>query len=54
MKPVGGKLGVLLVLTLLLAPGCKATVGDSPQPAPAVPVIAILGAMTVEVEALEQ
>src|SRR5262245_37067410 len=53
MKPMRGGLSVLVFLTLLLAPGCKPTVVHSPQPEPAVPGIAILGAMTVEVEALE-
>jgi hypothetical protein len=50
MKPRRGWLCVLFVLTLLLSSGSGALVGDPPQPAPATPVIAILGAMTVEVE----
>lgn len=44
----------LVFLTLLLVPLGVVTMGDIPQPAPSAPVIAILGAMTVEVEALEQ
>jgi adenosylhomocysteine nucleosidase len=53
VKPTRGVLCVLFPLTLLVAPGCVARVGDTPQPAPAAPVVAILGAMTIEVEALE-
>lgn len=53
MKPIRGGLCALVIPTLLLAPGCAATGDDRPQP-PVEPVIAILGAMTVEVEMLEQ
>ena len=45
---------VLVSLTLLLVPVGAGAVGDTPQPAPSAPVIAILGAMTVELETLEQ
>jgi adenosylhomocysteine nucleosidase len=54
MKPRRGWLCVPFVLTLLLSSGSVALVGDPPRPAPATPVIAILGAMTVEVETLGQ
>src|SRR5262245_57130971 len=54
MKPMRTGLCTLFFLTLLLAPGGVATVADTPQSAPAAPVIAILGAMAVEVETLEQ
>jgi adenosylhomocysteine nucleosidase len=51
MKPMRGGLCALFFLTLLLAPGGGATVGDTRQ---AAPEIAILGALTMEVAALEQ
>jgi adenosylhomocysteine nucleosidase len=54
MKPMRGGLCILCFLTLPLALGCVTTVADTPRPAPATSVVAILGAMTVEVEALEQ
>src|SRR5262245_49258200 len=54
MKPLRGWLCVLFLLTLLRSSGSVALVGDPPRPAPATPVIAILGAMTVEVETLGQ
>jgi adenosylhomocysteine nucleosidase len=54
MKPMRTGLCALFFLTLILGPGGVATVADTPQPAPAAPVIAILGAMAVEVETLEQ
>ena len=54
MKPTRGVLCILLPLTLLAAPGCADKVGDTPRPAPDAPVVAILGAMTIEVAALER
>ena len=54
MKPMREELCVLVFLTLLLVPVRVATAGDTSQPAPSAPVIAILGAMTVELETLEQ
>src|SRR5262249_6212706 len=54
MKPMRRGLCLLVLPTLLLAPGCEATRDGRPQPPPAEPVIAVLGAMTVEVELLEQ
>jgi adenosylhomocysteine nucleosidase len=54
VKPTRGTLCVLFPLTLLVAPGCADKPGDTPQPAPDAPVVAILGAMTIEVEALQQ
>jgi adenosylhomocysteine nucleosidase len=54
MKPLRGWLCVLFVLILLLSFGSIAWVGDPPGPAPATRVIAILGAMAVEVETLGQ
>jgi adenosylhomocysteine nucleosidase len=54
MKPMRAGLCVLIFLTLLIVPMGVATAGDTPQPAPSAPVVAILGAMTVEVETLEQ
>ena len=54
MKPTRGTLCVLFPLTLLVAPACVDKAGHTPQPAPDAPVVAILGAMTIEVEALEQ
>jgi hypothetical protein len=54
MKPLRGWLCVLFVLTLLLSSGSVARVGDPPRSTPATPVIAILGAMSVEVETLGQ
>src|SRR5262249_35266444 len=50
MKPRRGWLGLLLVLTLPLSSAGVARGGDAPRSAPPPPVIAILGAMTVEVE----
>jgi adenosylhomocysteine nucleosidase len=47
-------LGVLFPLALLVAPGCVARVGHTTHPAPDAPVVAILGAMTIEVEALQR
>jgi adenosylhomocysteine nucleosidase len=54
MKAMRSGLCVIVLPTLLLAPGCEATRDDRPQPPPAESVIAVLGAMTVEVELLEQ
>ncbi|MBA4065321.1 MAG: 5'-methylthioadenosine/adenosylhomocysteine nucleosidase [Isosphaera sp.] len=54
MKPTRGGLCVVVLPTLLLAPGCAAAPDDRPPPPPAEPVVAVLGAMTVEVELLEQ
>jgi adenosylhomocysteine nucleosidase len=45
---------VLSFLLLLLSAASIAQVGNTPRPAPATPVTAILGAMTVEVETLGQ
>src|SRR5690242_12205337 len=53
MKPMRRWLCLLFVL-LLLSAACVAQVGNPPRPAPATPVTAILGAMTVEVEVLGQ
>jgi adenosylhomocysteine nucleosidase len=47
-------LGVLSFPLLVLSAPSVAQVNDTPRPAPATPVAAILGAMTVEVEALGQ
>ena len=47
MKPMRGGLCVLVLPALLLPPGCGAAGGDRPQPPPAAPVVAILGAMEV-------
>jgi hypothetical protein len=54
MKPTRAGLWVLVFLTRLLVPVGVAMAGDTPQPAPSAPEVAILGAMTVEVEELEQ
>src|SRR5262245_58546525 len=53
MRPLHRWPCVLSCLLLLSAAGV-AQEGNTPRPAPARPVIAILGAMTVEVEALGQ
>ena len=45
---------LLSFLLLVLSAPSAAQVNDTPRPAPATPVAAILGAMTVEVEALGQ
>jgi adenosylhomocysteine nucleosidase len=44
----------ILSCLLLLSAACVAQEGNTPRPTPARPVIAILGAMTVEVETLRQ
>ena len=53
MKPTRRWLCGLVLPALLLAPGCAASGDDRPRP-PSEPVIGVLGAMTVEVERLEQ
>lgn len=54
MKPMRAGLCVFVLLTLLLVPLGVATAGDTSQPTPSAPVIGILGAMTLELETLEQ
>jgi adenosylhomocysteine nucleosidase len=54
MRPMPRWLCVLSFLLLLLSGASVALVGNTPRPAPATPVTAILGAMTVEVETIGQ
>jgi len=54
MKPMRAGLCVIILLALLFVPVGVAIAGETPQPTPSAPEVAILGAMTVEVEALEQ
>jgi adenosylhomocysteine nucleosidase len=54
MRPTCRRLCALSSLLLLLSAASVAQVGKTPEPAPAAPVTAILGAMTVEVETLGQ
>jgi adenosylhomocysteine nucleosidase len=54
MKPLRVWLFVPLVLILPFSFGSLASLVGPPRSAPATPIIAILGAMTVEVETLEQ
>jgi len=54
MKPTRAGVCVLVFLPVLLVPVGVATGSDTPKPTPSASVIAILGAMTVELETLEQ
>src|SRR5262245_22041063 len=54
MKPTRAALCVLLFLTFLFVPAERVPARDTPQVARSAPVIAILGAMKLEVETLEQ
>jgi hypothetical protein len=52
MRPMRRSLCVLSFLLLLLSAASFAQVGNTPRPAPATRVTAILSAMTLEIETL--
>ena len=54
MTPMRRSLCVFSFLLLLLPAASVARIGNTPRPAPTAPVIAIISAMTVEIETLGQ
>ena len=54
MTPLRRSLCVFFLLLLLLPAASVAQMGNTPRPAPTTPVIAIISAMTVEIETLGQ
>src|SRR4029453_9582545 len=54
MRPMRRSLSVLSLLLLLLSAASVAQVGITPRPAPTTRVIAVLSAMTLEIETLGQ